>query len=257
MHIWVPSIGISGGMFYTGDRFPQWKGNLFVGGMVGQQLARLTLQASASRARKRWCRRWAASATCARAPTAISTWSPMIVTASRRRCAVRSRSSARRRGSPAAPRSRSMTVRPTAGARDSCRRDRRRGRHPRCRAQRAAGPDCAGALRAQIDRIYTQQAFAAPRFGPARWMPDGTAYAIVERACGGRGVRPLRRGDRGEQRPRRRDPRAPGREDALDIDDYARSADGKRLLIFTNTAQGLAAEYPRRLLGARRGDRAS
>ena len=44
VHIWVPSIGISGMMVYTGDRFPQWKGNLFVGGMVGQQLARLTLQ---------------------------------------------------------------------------------------------------------------------------------------------------------------------------------------------------------------------
>jgi glucose/arabinose dehydrogenase len=42
--VWVPSIGISGGMFYTGDRFPLWKGNLFVGGMAGQQLARLTLR---------------------------------------------------------------------------------------------------------------------------------------------------------------------------------------------------------------------
>jgi glucose/arabinose dehydrogenase len=42
-HIWVPSIGISGLMIYTGDRFPQWRGNLFAGGMVGQQLARLTL----------------------------------------------------------------------------------------------------------------------------------------------------------------------------------------------------------------------
>jgi glucose/arabinose dehydrogenase len=42
--IWVPSIGISGAMFYTGDRFPQWRGNLFLGGMAGQQLVRLTLQ---------------------------------------------------------------------------------------------------------------------------------------------------------------------------------------------------------------------
>jgi glucose/arabinose dehydrogenase len=42
-HIWVPSIGVSGLMVYTGDRFPQWKGNLFAGSMVGQQLARLTL----------------------------------------------------------------------------------------------------------------------------------------------------------------------------------------------------------------------
>lgn len=47
VHIWVPSIGISGAMFYTGDRFPQWKGNLFVGGMVGEQLARLTLKGRA------------------------------------------------------------------------------------------------------------------------------------------------------------------------------------------------------------------
>jgi glucose/arabinose dehydrogenase len=43
VRIWVPSIGISGLMFYTGDRFPQWKGNLFIGGMAGQQLSRLTL----------------------------------------------------------------------------------------------------------------------------------------------------------------------------------------------------------------------
>jgi glucose/arabinose dehydrogenase len=43
VRIWVPSIGISGLMIYTGDRFPQWKGNLFVGGMAGQQLSRLTL----------------------------------------------------------------------------------------------------------------------------------------------------------------------------------------------------------------------
>ena len=44
IHVWVPSIGISGMMIYTGDKFPQWRGNLFVGGMVGQQLARLTLE---------------------------------------------------------------------------------------------------------------------------------------------------------------------------------------------------------------------
>ncbi|MDP3717569.1 MAG: PQQ-dependent sugar dehydrogenase [Acidobacteriota bacterium] len=43
-HIWVPSIGISGGMFYTGDRFAQWKGNYFTAGMSGQQLARLTMK---------------------------------------------------------------------------------------------------------------------------------------------------------------------------------------------------------------------
>jgi glucose/arabinose dehydrogenase len=42
-HFWVPSIGASGLMFYTGDRFPEWKGNLFAGGMALQQMARLVM----------------------------------------------------------------------------------------------------------------------------------------------------------------------------------------------------------------------
>jgi glucose/arabinose dehydrogenase len=43
MQVWIPSIGISGMMFYTGDKFPQWKGNMLVGGMAGAQIGRLTL----------------------------------------------------------------------------------------------------------------------------------------------------------------------------------------------------------------------
>ena len=31
--VWVPSIAPSGLTFYSGDRFPAWKGNLFLGGM--------------------------------------------------------------------------------------------------------------------------------------------------------------------------------------------------------------------------------
>jgi glucose/arabinose dehydrogenase len=31
--VWVPSIATSGATFYTGDRFPEWKGNLFVGAL--------------------------------------------------------------------------------------------------------------------------------------------------------------------------------------------------------------------------------
>ena len=33
MVFWVPAIATSGLSFYTGDRFPQWKGHLFAGGM--------------------------------------------------------------------------------------------------------------------------------------------------------------------------------------------------------------------------------
>ena len=41
-HFWIPSIATSGLMIYTGDRFPSWRASFFVGGMAGQQLARLT-----------------------------------------------------------------------------------------------------------------------------------------------------------------------------------------------------------------------
>ena len=46
VHIWVPSIGTSGMLIYTGDRFPEWQGDIFIGGLVGQQLARLELDGS-------------------------------------------------------------------------------------------------------------------------------------------------------------------------------------------------------------------
>jgi aldose sugar dehydrogenase len=40
---WDPSIAPSGMAFYTGERFPEWKGNAFVGALAGRLLARLTL----------------------------------------------------------------------------------------------------------------------------------------------------------------------------------------------------------------------
>ena len=40
---WVPSIAPSGMVFYQGDLFPAWRGNLFVGALAGQMLVRLTL----------------------------------------------------------------------------------------------------------------------------------------------------------------------------------------------------------------------
>jgi aldose sugar dehydrogenase len=40
---WDPSIAPSGMAFYTGDQFPKWKGNVFVGALAGQLLARMTL----------------------------------------------------------------------------------------------------------------------------------------------------------------------------------------------------------------------
>jgi glucose/arabinose dehydrogenase len=43
LHYWVPSIAPSGMAFYTGDRFPKWRGDLFVGALRDQMLVRLKL----------------------------------------------------------------------------------------------------------------------------------------------------------------------------------------------------------------------
>ena len=43
LHYWVPSIAPSGMAFYTGDRFPRWRGDLFVGALKDRMLVRLRL----------------------------------------------------------------------------------------------------------------------------------------------------------------------------------------------------------------------
>jgi glucose/arabinose dehydrogenase len=39
-----PSIGPAGMTFYTGNRYPGWKGNLFLTAMVGQKLIRVEIK---------------------------------------------------------------------------------------------------------------------------------------------------------------------------------------------------------------------
>jgi glucose/arabinose dehydrogenase len=43
LYRWTPSIAPSGMAFYTGDRFPRWRGDLFVGSLSHQMLVRLSL----------------------------------------------------------------------------------------------------------------------------------------------------------------------------------------------------------------------
>ena len=43
IYFWVPSIAPSGMAFYTGELFPEWQGNLFIGAMAGMHLVRLVL----------------------------------------------------------------------------------------------------------------------------------------------------------------------------------------------------------------------
>ncbi|MFO1153638.1 MAG: PQQ-dependent sugar dehydrogenase [Rhodospirillales bacterium] len=43
IHYWDPSIAPSGALFYTADRFPGWKNNLFIGSLKFELLVRLEL----------------------------------------------------------------------------------------------------------------------------------------------------------------------------------------------------------------------
>ncbi len=44
LYYWVPSIATSGMTFYTGERFPQWQNNLFIGSLQYDLLVRLELE---------------------------------------------------------------------------------------------------------------------------------------------------------------------------------------------------------------------
>jgi glucose/arabinose dehydrogenase len=44
VHQWTPSIAPSGMAFYDGDKFPQWRGDLFAGSLKFDLLARLTIE---------------------------------------------------------------------------------------------------------------------------------------------------------------------------------------------------------------------
>ena len=113
-------------------------------------------------------------------------------------------------------------------------------------AQPAAG-DRAQVLYEQIDRIFAKREYDAPRFGPARWLPGGSAYAIVEPAAAPSNPSPTLRASGREivRYDAATGARSilvaaslltpPGADAPLDVSDYAWSADGARLLIFTNT----------------------
>jgi glucose/arabinose dehydrogenase len=44
LYYWDPVIAPSGMVFYTGKLFPEWRGNLFIGGLASMNLVRLTIK---------------------------------------------------------------------------------------------------------------------------------------------------------------------------------------------------------------------
>src|SRR4051794_24712203 len=98
--------------------------------------------------------------------------------------------------------------------------------------------DRAKALDDRISRIFEAREYEVPRFGPARWLPDGVSYSTVERVASGTGADIVRYEAASGARTivvaaSRLVP--PGSSTPLDVDDYAWSRDGARLLVFTNT----------------------
>jgi dipeptidyl-peptidase 4 len=92
------------------------------------------------------------------------------------------------------------------------------------------------ALEQQIDRIYAQNEYGLPRFGPARWLADGVSYTTVERANGGSEIirYDAATGNRSVLIGAAQLTPA-GAKNPLSIADYVWSEDDSKLLIFTNT----------------------
>lgn len=98
--------------------------------------------------------------------------------------------------------------------------------------------DRSAALYDQIGRIFESSEYQVPRFGPARWLPDGSAYTTVEPSAERPDARDIVRYDAtGARRVIVAGSRLvpPGATAPLAISDYAWSRDGRGLLIFTNT----------------------
>jgi dipeptidyl-peptidase-4 len=89
-----------------------------------------------------------------------------------------------------------------------------------------------------VERIFNSREFIAQRFGPARWVDDGSGYTTLERAGGGQGRDIVRYDTRSGDREvlvsaEKLTPASTGT--PLEINDYEWSGDKSRLLIFTNT----------------------
>jgi dipeptidyl-peptidase-4 len=89
-----------------------------------------------------------------------------------------------------------------------------------------------------LERIFASGELTPERFGPARWLPDGSGYTTVERSRSVRGLDIVRYDPESGSRQilvsaRRLIPRGGAR--PLIVEDYEWSEDGSKLLIYTNS----------------------
>ncbi len=90
-----------------------------------------------------------------------------------------------------------------------------------------------------LERIYSSGEFGTERFGPARWLADGSGYTTVERSAAARGGDDIVRYDAetGAREVLVPAMRFVSEESSspLSIDDYTWSDDGSKLLLYTNS----------------------
>jgi dipeptidyl-peptidase 4 len=90
-----------------------------------------------------------------------------------------------------------------------------------------------------LDRLFSSNEFRSETFGPARWVDDGSAYTTLEPSSSNKDARDIVRYETATGarsvliaaaflRPN-------GSSTPLEIDDYAWSRNGRKLLIFTNS----------------------
>jgi dipeptidyl-peptidase-4 len=93
--------------------------------------------------------------------------------------------------------------------------------------------------RLTLDRIFVSREFSSERFGPARWMSDGSSYTTLEPSAEAKDGRDLvlYRAETGRREVLVSAAKLvpPGAKDPLAIENYAWSPDGKVLIVFTNS----------------------
>jgi dipeptidyl-peptidase-4 len=90
-----------------------------------------------------------------------------------------------------------------------------------------------------VERIFSTREFFPQRFGPARWLADGSGYTTLEPSQSQEGANDIVKYDPATNARQVLVPAEwlvpAGSKEPLGIDDYSWSDDGARLLIFTNT----------------------
>jgi dipeptidyl-peptidase-4 len=92
-----------------------------------------------------------------------------------------------------------------------------------------------------LERIYNSREFVSQRFGPARWLKDGSSYTTLEEAKDGRGGRDIvvYSAETGKRdvlvSASKLIPPPPAEPKPLTIENYEWSDDGRKLMIFTNS----------------------